>query len=90
MVTCPFCNKCFGETGRIIEEQIKEHQAKVNNAKITGLSQHLNESRHTPNWKEVEIQGKENNIIKQKFKESVAILQEKKDNILNKRRKEKF
>ena len=36
--------------------------------KIAGLSQHLNESRHTPNWKEVEIKGKENNIVKQKFK----------------------
>ena len=41
--------------------------------KITGLSQHLRESRHTPNWKEVEILAKENNIVKQKFKESVAI-----------------
>ena len=57
------CKKYFGETGRTIEERIKEHQADVNNEKsveeITGLSQHLRESRHTPNWKEVEILAKE-------------------------------
>ena len=47
--------------------------------------EHLGESRHTSNWKEVEILAKEKNIIKRKFKESVAILQEKKDNLLNKK-----
>ena len=36
--------------------------------KVTGLSQHLRESRHKPNWKEVEILAKENNIVKWKFK----------------------
>ena len=70
-VTCYFCKKYFGETGRTIEETIKEHQADVNNdesvEKIKGLSQHLRESRHTPNWKEVEILAKENNIVKRKF-----------------------
>ena len=67
-VTCSCCKKYFGETGRIIEERIKEHQADVNNEKsvekITGLSQHLRESRHTPNWKEIEILARENNILK--------------------------
>ena len=57
--------------------------------KITGLSQHLREIRHTPNWKEVEILAKENNIVKQNFKESVAISQEKKDNLLNKKEERK-
>ena len=38
-----------------------------------------------PNWKEVEILAKENNIVKRKFKESVATLQGKKDNRLNKK-----
>ena len=61
-VTCSCCKKCFGETGRKIEERIKEHQADVNNEKsvekITGLLQHLRESRHTLNWKEVEILAK--------------------------------
>ena len=70
-VTCYFRKKYFGETGRTIEETIKEHQADVNNdesvEKIKGLSQHLRESRHTPNWKEVEILAKENNIVKRKF-----------------------
>ena len=67
-VTCSCCKKYFGETGRTIEERIKEHQADVNNEKsvekITGLSQHLRESRHTPNWKEIEILARENNILK--------------------------
>ena len=88
MVTCSCSKKYIGETGRTIEERIKEHQADVNNQKsvekITDLSQHLLESRHTPIWKEVEIIAKENNIVKQKFKESVAIMQERKDNLWNK------
>ena len=71
-VTCSCCKKYVGETGRTIEERIKEHQADVNNEKsveqITGLSQHLRESGHTPNWKKVEILAKENNIVKRKFK----------------------
>ena len=46
---------------------------------------YLRESRHTPNWKEVEILAKEKNIGKQKFKESAATSQEKKDNLLNKK-----
>ena len=57
--------------------------------KITGLSQHLRERGHTPNLKEAEILTKENNIVKQKFKESVAISQEKKDNLLNKKEERK-
>ena len=40
-----------------MKERIKEHQADVNNEKsvekITGLSQYLRESRHTPNWIEL-------------------------------------
>ena len=73
---------CWRKTGRTIGERIKEHQANVNNEKsvekITGLSQHLRESRHTSNWKELQILAEENKIVKGKFKESVAILQEKK------------
>ena len=38
---------------------------------------------------EVEILAKENNIVKQKFKESVAITQEKKGNLLNKKEERK-
>ena len=37
---------------------------------MTGLSQHLRESRHTPNWEDIEILAKENNIVKRKLKES--------------------
>ena len=71
-VTCSCCKKYVGETERTIEVRIKEHQADVNNEKsvekITGVSQHLRESRHTPNWREIETLAKENNIVKQKFK----------------------
>ena len=50
---------------RTIEESIKEHKTDVNNENSvqTGLSQHLRESRHTSNWKEVEILAKESNIL---------------------------
>ena len=39
-------------------------------------------SGHTPNWKEVEILAKENNIANEN---SNKVLQEKKDNLLNKK-----
>ena len=50
------CHKEYIEdTGRAIRERIKEHQLDVNNQKsvekITGLSQNLRVSRHTPIWK---------------------------------------
>ena len=58
-VTCSCYKKYNGEAGRTVEEKIKKHQADANNKKsvekITGLSQHLRESRHAPIWKEVEI-----------------------------------
>ena len=54
-VTCSCCEKYFGKSRRTVEESIEEHQAGVNNEEnMTGLSQHLRESRHK-NWKEVEI-----------------------------------
>ena len=52
---------------------------------IEKRKKHLREREHTPIWKEVKIIAKENNIVKWKFKESVAITQEKKDNLLNKK-----
>ena len=85
-VTCSCCKKYIGETRRTIEETIKEHQADVDKEKSV---QKVTGSRHTPNWKEVEILTKENNTVKWKFEESVAISQEKKDNLLNKKEKRK-
>ena len=35
--------------------------------KIAGPSQHLRESEHTPNWEEIYILVKENNIVKRIF-----------------------
>ena len=58
--------------------------------KIAGTSQHLRQTGHTPNWKEVEILAKENNIAKQNVKESVAVTQGMKDNFLNKKDETKF
>ena len=61
--------KYVGATGRK-RRRIKEHQTDVNKEKsvlkITGLSQHLRESRHTLGV--IEILAKENNTVKQKFK----------------------
>ena len=91
--TCFCCRKYFGETGTKIQESINKHQAHTNNEnsaeKSIYVSQHLRESRHTPNCKEVELLLKENNAVKRKFKESVTISNEKKDNLLNKKEKRK-
>ena len=51
---------------------------------------HLRENGHTPNWEKVEILAKENNTVKQKFQESVAITQELKDNLLSKQEETKI
>ena len=53
--------------------------------KLTGLSQHLRENGHAPNWEEVKIPAKENNIVKGKLKKGIVIMQEKKKNLLNKK-----
>ena len=88
-VTCSCYKKYIGETWRTLEEKIKEHQKDVNNnknvEKITGLSKHLRESGHRPKWEETEIFTEEQHLVKRKFKESVAITQEEKDNLLNKK-----
>ena len=47
--------------------------------------QNVRESGHTPNWEEVEILAKENNIVKRKFKESVTTMQVKRINAFNKK-----
>ena len=93
-VTCSCRRKYFGETGITMQESINERQAAINNEKsaekATYVSQHLRESRHTPNCKEAELLAKENNAVKRKFKESVTISKEKKDNLLNKTEERKF
>ena len=92
-IACSCSKKYIGETGRTLEERIREHQKDVNNGKsiekITGLSKHLRESGHTPNWEQTEIVTKENNLVKRKFKESVAITQEDRFNLLNKKEERK-
>ena len=71
-VTCSRYKKYFGETRGTIVESIKEHQGDVNNEKsiekITGLSQYLRESRHTPNWKEVEMLAKKTILLDENSK----------------------
>ena len=73
-VACCCYKKYIGETGRTIEERIKEHQTNIKNEKSLqkkGLSQPLRESEHTTKWEEAEILAKENNILKRKLKKNV-------------------
>ena len=51
--------KYTGETGRKLKEGMKEHkddrEKQQNNKKITGLSQHMKTTGHSPNWDDVRI-----------------------------------
>ena len=93
-VTCSYLRKYIGETGRTLEKRMRKHQKDVSNkkilVKITGLSQHLRDTRHTPDGKEVEILAKENNIRKRQFKGSAAITRENKDSLFKKGGEKKY
>ena len=85
------CNSCLeryaGETGRKLKERMKEHkddeEKLLENKKITGLSQHIKTTDHSPTWDDVRIVYRENNWKKKKFKEAARITSHNKEKLMN-------
>ena len=87
------CNNCLkrytGETGRKLKKRMKEHkdvgEKLLENKKITGLSQHIKTTDHSPKWDCVRIVHRENSWKKKKFKEAAKIASHNKEKLMNKK-----
>ena len=78
------CNNCLkkytDETGRKLKERMKEHKdGEEKSQKITGLSQHMKTSAHSPVWDDARIIYRENNWKRRKFKEAPRITSNNKE-----------
>ena len=78
------CNNCLkkytDETGRKLKERMKEHKdGGEKSQKITGLSQHMKTSAHSPAWDDARIIYRENNWKRRKFKEAPRITSNNKE-----------
>ena len=91
------CNNCLrryeGETGRILKERMKEHKydgkKSREDKKITGLSQHIKTTGHSPGWDDVISVYSENNWKMKKFQEAAKITSHNKEQLMNKKHKRK-
>ena len=75
-VSCENCDKKYiGETGRRLETRIKEHKKGAEGEKenVSGLSQHIKQTKHKIKFDDVEILHRESDYTKRKFKEALAI-----------------
>ena len=76
-VNCGDCQKCYiGETGRQLKIRLKEHERGSQSedlSKMSGLSQHVIQTKHNIKFDEVKILYRESNFSKRKFKEGLAI-----------------
>ena len=89
-VDCNNCfKKCTGETGGKLKERMKEHMDHTEKSrkdkKITGLSQHMKTTGHSPAWDDVRIIYTENNWKKRNFKEAARITSHNKEQLMNKK-----
>ena len=79
--------KYAGETGRKSNERMKEHkddgEKLQKDKKITGLSQHMKTTGHSPLWDDVRTIYRENNWKKRKFKEAARIAPHNKEQLMN-------
>ena len=71
----------IGETGRKLETRIKEHKADsskdMTKEKMSGISQHAIQARHTPQWNEATILKVESNCVKRKYKEAICLIKDR-------------
>ena len=87
------CNNCLkkytGETGRKLKERMKQHkddgQKSREDKEITGLSQHMKTTGHSPVANDVRITYRENNWKKRKFKEAARVTVHNKEQPMNKK-----
>ena len=87
------CNNCLkmytDETGAKLKERMKEHkddgEKSQEDKKITGLSQHMKTTGHSPAWDDGRIIYRENDWNKRNFKETARITSHNKEQLMNKK-----
>ena len=83
--------KYIGQTGRTLEERIKEHErdARTKEDKdiknISGLSEHMKKHGHTIKRENIRIVAREKDYKKRLFKEAMLIIKEKEKELMNKK-----
>ena len=68
------CGKVYiGETGRAMQDKIKEHDRDIGLARtqISAVSEHANETRHLPIWKEVKVIDRDPHWYTRRVKEAI-------------------
>ena len=76
-----------------MKERMKEHKngrEKSRKQKITGLSQHMKTTGHSPTWDDIRIIYKENNWQERKFKEPDRVTSHNKEQLMKKKMKVNF
>ena len=88
-IKCNDCNmKYICENGREISVRINEHKkggTKTIDSNVSGLSQHIRNTKHEINWNDVNVIDKENNMIKRKLKEAIKIRDSPQASLMNKK-----
>ena len=91
-VKCKDCGKLYiGETGRMLKLRLKEHKygakKKEDQENVSGLSQHMQTTKHEIDFDNAEILYKEGNYAIRKMKEGIAIKrhQYEKHQLMNKK-----
>jgi hypothetical protein len=80
VIGCKDCDATYvGETKRRFKNRLTEHKAAVRNAnsKDSALAEHAIEKLHTPNWETPKIVSKDRDFRTRRFKEAVAIINQK-------------
>ena len=88
-IKCNDCNmKYIGETGRELSVRINEHKkggTKTIDSNVSGLSQHIRNTKHEINWNDANVIDKENNMVKRKLKEAIKIRNSPQASLMNKK-----
>jgi hypothetical protein len=80
LIGCLDCEATYvGESKRRLKNRIVEHKAAVRNAngKDSALAEHAIDKLHTPDWDNLKIVSKSRDFKTRRFKEAVAILNQK-------------
>ena len=68
-----------------MKEHKDDEENSIKDKKITGLSQHMKTTGHSPVWDDVRIIYRENKWKKREFKEAVRIILYNKEQLMNKK-----
>ena len=83
-LSCQCQKKYIGQTKQRLKNRIQQHKNDIKNGSTnTGLSNHVNITKHNVEWDNVKILEKENNVFKRLFLEFAHITSNDENEILN-------